>query len=151
MNGNHLKLLKELSENNTQSQRELSQKLGVSLGSVNYVLSNLLDAVLVRAKRFKNSKNKIAYISDKNNGPQIWAMNPDGSNEVQVTLNGGMSPCWSPDGQSLIFVEGNDIFTVDLRTKEKIRLTYNFSAYFPSIAEIKNASPAVTATEGKKP
>ncbi|MCC7203406.1 MAG: MarR family EPS-associated transcriptional regulator [Nitrospirae bacterium] len=62
MNGHHLKLLKELSENNTQSQRELSRKLGVSLGSVNFVLSNLLDAGLIRAKRFKNSKNKAAYM-----------------------------------------------------------------------------------------
>jgi len=41
MNGHHLKLLKELSENNSQSQRALSRKLG---------LSN------------KNSKNKIAYM-----------------------------------------------------------------------------------------
>src|SRR3990170_8880701 len=45
-----------------KSQRELSKKLGVSLGSVNYVLSNLIDAGLIRAKRFKNSKNKIAYM-----------------------------------------------------------------------------------------
>ncbi|MCC6544188.1 MAG: MarR family EPS-associated transcriptional regulator [Nitrospirae bacterium] len=62
MNGHHLKLLKELSKDNKLSQRELSQKLGVSLGSVNYVLSNLIDAGLVRAKRFKNSKNKAAYM-----------------------------------------------------------------------------------------
>ena len=45
-----------------KSQRELSKKLGVSLGSVNYVLSNLIDAGLIKAKRFKNSKNKIAYM-----------------------------------------------------------------------------------------
>ena len=45
MNGHHLKLLKELSENNSQSQRELSQKLGLSRGSVNYVLSHLVDHV----------------------------------------------------------------------------------------------------------
>ena len=62
MNGHHLKLLKELSENNTQSQRELSKRLGLSLGSVNYVLSNLVDAGLIKAKQFKNSKNKIAYM-----------------------------------------------------------------------------------------
>ena len=37
------------------------KKLGVSLGSVNYVLSNLIDAGLIKAKRFKNSNNKIAY------------------------------------------------------------------------------------------
>ena len=62
MNGHHLKLLKELSKDNKLSQRELSRKLGVSLGSVNYVVSNLIDAGLIRAKRFKNSKNKIAYM-----------------------------------------------------------------------------------------
>ena len=47
MNGHHLKLLKELSKDNKLSQRELSKKLGVSLGSVNYVLSNLIDAGLI--------------------------------------------------------------------------------------------------------
>src|SRR3990172_3611907 len=62
MNGHHLKLLKELSKDNKLSQRELSKKLGVSLGSVNYVVSNLIDAGLIKAKRFKNSKNKIAYM-----------------------------------------------------------------------------------------
>jgi Tol biopolymer transport system component len=92
------------------------------------------------------SKNKIAYISDRNNGPNIWVMYPDGSSDFQVTLNGGTSPCWSSDGNSLIFVEGNDIFSTNLNTKEKIRLTYNFSAFFPSVAEIKtNAEPAATA------
>ena len=40
----------------------IALKLGVSLGSVNYVVSNLIDAGLIRAKRFKNSKNKIAYM-----------------------------------------------------------------------------------------
>lgn len=62
MNGHHLKLLKELSENNSQSQRELSRKLGLSLGQINYILSNLTEAGLIRAKRFKNSKNKAAYM-----------------------------------------------------------------------------------------
>lgn len=62
MNGHHLKLLKELSKDNKLSQRELSRKLGLSLGSVNYVLRNLVDAGCIRAKRFKNSKNKIAYM-----------------------------------------------------------------------------------------
>ena len=60
--GHHLKLLKELSKDNKLSQRELSRKLGLSLGSVNYVVSSLVDAGYIRAKRFKNSKNKMAYM-----------------------------------------------------------------------------------------
>ena len=94
-------------------------------------------------------QNRIAYISDKNKGPNIWVMNPDGSADSQVSFDGGISPCWSSDGQSLIFVGGNDIFTVDLRTKEKIRLTYNFSAFFPSVAEIRTKTGFTGATENK--
>ena len=62
MNEHHLKLLKELSKDNTLSQRDLSRKLGLSLGKVNYVLNALLDKGLVKAERFKNSKNKLAYM-----------------------------------------------------------------------------------------
>jgi len=62
MNEHHLKLLKELSQDHTLSQRELSKKLGISLGKVNYILNALLDKGLVKSKSFKNSKNKLAYM-----------------------------------------------------------------------------------------
>ena len=62
MDGHHHKLLKELAKDNKLSQRELSKRLRLSLGRVNYVVSNLVDAGLIRAKRFKNSKNKMAYM-----------------------------------------------------------------------------------------
>ena len=62
MDGHHLKLLKELSKNSTPYQRELSKKLGLSLGKVNYVISALIDRGLIKAKRFKNSNNKMAYM-----------------------------------------------------------------------------------------
>src|SRR4030066_2177298 len=62
MEEHHLKTLKELSRNSALSQRDLSKKLGLSLGRVNYVLNALLDKGLVKAERFKNSKNKLAYM-----------------------------------------------------------------------------------------
>lgn len=62
MNEHHLKLLQELSQDNTLSQRELSKKLGVSLGKINYILNALLDKGLVKSQSFKNSKNKLAYM-----------------------------------------------------------------------------------------
>ena len=62
MDEHHLKLLNELSIDNTLSQRDLSKKLGLSLGKVNYVLNALLDKGLVKAKSFKNSKSKLAYM-----------------------------------------------------------------------------------------
>lgn len=62
MDEHHLKLLKELSQDNTLSQRELSKKLGLSLGKVNYVLNALLNKGLIKTAKFKNSKNKLAYM-----------------------------------------------------------------------------------------
>ncbi len=57
-----LKLLKELSENANLSQRDLSRRLGLSLGKVNYVLNALLNKGLIKTMRFKNSRNKSAYM-----------------------------------------------------------------------------------------
>lgn len=58
----HLKILKELSKDKTLSQRDLSKRLGLSLGKVNYVLNALIDKGLVKVESFKNSKNKLAYM-----------------------------------------------------------------------------------------
>ncbi len=57
-----LKILKGLSEDSTLTQRALSKKFGFSLGKVNYILNSLIDAGLIKAERFKNSKNKAAYM-----------------------------------------------------------------------------------------
>ena len=62
MNEFHFKILKELSEDQTLSQRNLSKKLFVSLGKVNYILNALIDKGMIKAKKFKNSKNKHAYM-----------------------------------------------------------------------------------------
>ena len=64
-----LLLLKDLSKENNLSQRVLSQRLALSIGRVNYLLSSLIDKGLIKAKRFKNSKNKIAY---------MYILTPDG-------------------------------------------------------------------------
>jgi len=62
MNGHHHKLLKELAKDNKLSQRELSRRLRLSLGRVNYVLNALITSGFIKAMRFKNSKNKMAYM-----------------------------------------------------------------------------------------
>ena len=56
------KTLRELSKDSTLSQRDLSQKMGLSLGRVNYIVNALLEKGYIKAERFKNSKNKIAYM-----------------------------------------------------------------------------------------
>ncbi|MCE5301299.1 MAG: hypothetical protein LLG37_10580 [Spirochaetia bacterium] len=83
------------------------------------------------------NQNWIAYISDNNKGPNIWIMKPDGSGEKQITFNGGYAPSWLPDGTSLLVVESNDIYRINVATMEKNRLTYNFNAFMPCTADIK--------------
>jgi len=62
MNEAQFKTLRELSEGGTVSQRDLSKKVGLSLGSVNYIVKELIKRGYVKAQRFKNSSNKAAYI-----------------------------------------------------------------------------------------
>ncbi len=62
MNEHHLKLLKELSKDNKLSQRDLSRRLGLSLGKINYILKALLTKGLLKTEKFKNSRHKLAYM-----------------------------------------------------------------------------------------
>ena len=72
MNESHFKTLHELSSNGNLTQRELSERLGLSLGSVNYVIQALIGKGYVKAQRFKNSKNKMGY---------MYILTPKGMNE----------------------------------------------------------------------
>ena len=55
MNEAQFKTLRELSAEGTVSQRDLSKKVGLSLGSVNYIMKELIKRGYVKAQRFKNS------------------------------------------------------------------------------------------------
>ena len=57
-----LNVLKELEQNPQTTQRDLSQKLGVSLGKVNFLVNALIDKGIIEAKNFKNAKHKLAYM-----------------------------------------------------------------------------------------
>lgn len=54
--------LRELSKDSTLSQRTLSQKMGLSLGRVNYIVNALIEKGYIKAVRFKNAKSKMAYM-----------------------------------------------------------------------------------------
>ena len=56
------KLMRLLQANPGMSQRDTARHLGISLGKANYCLRALVRAGLVKASRFKNSRNKAAYM-----------------------------------------------------------------------------------------
>jgi EPS-associated MarR family transcriptional regulator len=54
-------ILRLLNENPWLSQRELSERVGISLGAVNYCLKALIDRGLVKAENVKRNSNKFGY------------------------------------------------------------------------------------------
>ncbi len=51
-----------MNENPDLTQRELADKLGMSVGGLNYCLNALIDKGLVKMQNFQNSKNKFKYV-----------------------------------------------------------------------------------------
>ena len=69
----HLNLLNLLQEEPELSQREMNQKMGVSLGKINYCISALTNKGMIKVERFKKAKNKSVY---------IYRLTPKGFEEV---------------------------------------------------------------------
>ena len=55
-------ILRLLEANPEISQRNMARELGLSLGKTNYCLRAVIDKGWVKARNFKNSNNKSAYL-----------------------------------------------------------------------------------------
>ena len=74
-----LKLLEHIHENPESTQRELVEKLDVSLGKVNFLIKSLTKTGLVKLERFKKSNNKKGY---------LYIVTPEGIKEKsEITKN----------------------------------------------------------------
>ena len=72
------KLLKSIEENPSQSQRDLSLSLGISLGKLNYCLKALINKGLVKAGNFRKNPQKQDY---------LYLLTPQGIEEkAKVTM-----------------------------------------------------------------
>ena len=69
------RVMQLLQENPDLTQRELAEKLGVSVGGVNYCLKALVDKGWVKMKNFAHSKNKFGY---------VYVLTPSGISEKAV-------------------------------------------------------------------
>jgi EPS-associated MarR family transcriptional regulator len=58
----YFRAMRILHENPHHTQRELAEKLGLSLGGVNYCLRALMNKGWVKMHNFQNSKNKFKYV-----------------------------------------------------------------------------------------
>lgn len=57
-----LQVLREIKIDPEMTQRDLSTKLGVSLGKINFILKALIQRGLIKVDNFKKSNNKTAYL-----------------------------------------------------------------------------------------
>ena len=62
INVDKLNILREIEKSPNISQRNLASELGVSLGKVNYCLTELKKKGLIKINNFKKNKNKSNYI-----------------------------------------------------------------------------------------
>ncbi|MGV8058373.1 MAG: MarR family EPS-associated transcriptional regulator [Smithellaceae bacterium] len=57
-----LMVLREIDANSHLTQRELSSRLGLSLGKINFLMKAMIEKGLIKAENFKKSSNKRAYL-----------------------------------------------------------------------------------------
>ena len=75
-----LLILKELSTDPQLTQRDLSQKIGISLGKTNYLIKELAKKGLVKIKNFSHKDHKLKRIS--------YILTPKGIKEkTELTLH----------------------------------------------------------------
>lgn len=103
------------------------------------VLSILLPFLLVISvmpiafASFPGPNGLIAFIDDRSGNDDIWVMNPDGSNQRQLTTNTADDdhPSWSPDGSRIAFTSDRDgnqeIYVMFADGSGQTRLTNNNS------------------------
>lgn len=58
----YFRVMRILQDNPDLTQRELAEKLGISVGGLNYCLKALTEKGLVKMKNFASSKNKFGYV-----------------------------------------------------------------------------------------
>ena len=79
INNDFLNILRNIASNPELSQRNMAKKVGLSLGKLNYCLKALKQKGMVKAKNFKNNKNKTNY---------IYILTPKGiAEKTKLTIN----------------------------------------------------------------
>jgi EPS-associated MarR family transcriptional regulator len=58
----YFRIMRILQDNPDMTQRELADKLGMSVGGLNYCLNALIDKGFVKMANFSKSKNKFKYV-----------------------------------------------------------------------------------------
>jgi dipeptidyl aminopeptidase/acylaminoacyl peptidase len=69
---------------------------------------------------------RIAFSSDRSGDEELWIMDADGSDPVQVTSIPGSDarPSWSPDGSHLVFTHASHLWTIAVDGSNATQITF---------------------------
>lgn len=107
-----------------------------------FALATCLFVLVSRAEAFPPSNGRIAFDSNRTGNPEIFSMNPDGTNPVNLSNNSATdaNSSWSPDGKKIAFDSNRDgnieIYVMNADGSNQIRLTFS-----PSVDGIPSWSP----------
>jgi dipeptidyl aminopeptidase/acylaminoacyl peptidase len=74
--------------------------------------------------RFSPDDRWIAYTSEESGRPEVYARRfPGPGGKVQISIEGGEFPVWSPDGRELIYRAGDTIMAVDIRAEDELAVS----------------------------
>lgn len=81
---------------------------------------------------FNADASRIVFSSNRNGAFQLFAVNPDGSNLVQLTATqsaNDLNPAWSPDGSKIVFQSNrtgqSEIYVMNANGTGQTRLTFS--------------------------
>jgi Tol biopolymer transport system component len=78
--------------------------------------------------------SRIAFVSNRDGSPGIYAMNLDGSDVVLLTTLFARSPSWSPDGKRIAFVSSGEIYVINADGSNQQRLSLEFKNEVVAVA-----------------
>lgn len=83
---------------------------------------------LVRSPVVTANDRHVVYSSQVNGGEwNVWRIDLDGSNPKQLTLNGGVDPSVTPDGQTVFYQYGGSIWKIGIDGGEPVRMAVKAS------------------------
>ena len=126
--GNRLAFERVYAQDENIWRLELSDPKGIPGGAVKLIASTRNDYM----PQYSHDGRRIAFISQRSGGDEVWVSNGDGAGAVQLTSLGAPIvgyPRWSPDGGRIVFdsnLAGNfEVYMIDAGGGRPKRLTTN--------------------------